>query len=194
MDPSPPLKSRPHAVPKVVAPAPRPVSEDEASRHDFRKHEGAVRGIGILYFAGTTGFLASTIGMGGFMEFAMGFLTEPWIAAASFIAFGILVLLTALGLRRLKPEGRITAIVLSCLCAVVAFLIPQPVGIIVMVVQAYILFVLFSPKSTVVCSPWYRSIVAATPQLKSRTPIAVWLLLGLMVYAALIVFGLVPSR
>jgi hypothetical protein len=87
-------------------------------------------------------------------------------------------------LRRLKPGARTPAIVMSGL-GLLAF----PLGTLI---NGYILWLLLSRKGSFILSPAYGPIVEATPHIKYRTSVWVWILLGLIV--ALLVAGVIGSQ
>ena len=85
----------------------------------------------------------------------------------------------ALGLRKLKPNVRIPAIILSALG-----LFAIPVGTIIAI---YMLYLLGSAKGRTVFSEEYAQVIAATPHIKYRSSIIVriflWLILALIILA-----------
>jgi hypothetical protein len=48
-------------------------------------------------------------------------------------------------------------------------------------INGYILYLLNSKKGTIVFPDEYKQVIAATPEIKYKTPAAVWLLLGFIV-------------
>ena len=75
-------------------------------------------------------------------------------------------------LRRLRPLARIPVGIISALG-----LLAIPLGTLI---NGYILYLLFSKKGRFILSPEYQAIVAATPEIKYRTSIVIWILLGLV--------------
>ena len=75
--------------------------------------------------------------------------------------------------RALRPGGRILGCVLSGLG-----LLGFPIGT---VINAYILYLFLSKKGRTIFSPEYQDVIAATPHVKYRTSIIVWIFLALVV-------------
>jgi hypothetical protein len=165
----------PYAPPKAhVADVAAPASEAEATRQEHVKHEAAVRSIGILYYIG-----------GGMMAVAAAVIlagVNVTELAALGLAFGIgylvlgaLSIAVGRGVRLLQPWARTTSIVLAAIG-----LLGFPIGTLI---NAYILYLLLSAKGKRIFEPDYRDIVAATPHVKYRTSIVVWIVLGVLVIA-----------
>ena len=76
-------------------------------------------------------------------------------------------------MRALKSWGRIVGCILSGLG-----LLNFPVGTLI---NAYILYLFLSKKGRMVFSAEYKDIIAATPDVKYRTSILVWIFLGILV-------------
>jgi hypothetical protein len=142
-------------------------NEAEQIRKDHIRHEASVKSVGILYFLGATVFLLASFGM----------LTAPartegaWVALL-FIGLCAVQIWTGLGLRKLKPWARVASGILSGL-GLLAF----PIGTLI---NAYILYLLFSKKGATVFSDEYKRIIEETPHIKYRTSIVVWILLGVV--------------
>jgi hypothetical protein len=58
-------------------------------------------------------------------------------------------------------------------------------------INAYILYLFLSKKGRTIFAPEYQAVIAATPEVKYRTSILVWIFLALLV--ALLAFGLLGS-
>jgi len=82
--------------------------------------------------------------------------------------------------RGLTHWGRVVGCVVSGL-GLLAF----PIGT---VINAYILYLFLSKKGRTVFSPQYKDVIAATPHVKYRTSIIVWIFLALVL--GLIVLGI----
>ena len=152
-------------------------SEAEAVRREHIKHEASVRSIGTLYYIGGAfsilGAVALLIvGFGARDEpsMPMGFLTVFFVLYA---ALGVLAIFVARGIRQLRSWARTAATVLS-----IIGLLGIPVGTII---NGYFLYLLHSAKGKRIFAPDYAAIVAATPFVKYRTSIVVWIVLGLLV-------------
>ena len=153
-------------------------------RQEYLSHEASVRSIGTLYMIGSVfGVLASLLMLMGFVIalFAGDAGGGPdgigvgvvLVFTILFFAINVFQVFLALGLRRLQNWARITAGVFS-----VPGLLGVPVGTII---SAYFLYILFSRKGAYVCSEEYHQIVAATPHIKYKTPVLVWVFAGLIV-------------
>lgn len=156
------------------------------------KHEASVKSIGTLYYIGTI-FL--TLGIVAQIVSAVGQISSSPSADVSAMgahvgeAIVMIVILGAIaalqgvagyGIRNLKPWGRIVGIVLSAIG-----LLAIPVGTII---SAYILYLLVSRKGGMVFSPEYKEIIAATPGVKYKTSLIVWIILGIFVLGVIGVF------
>jgi len=149
-------------------------SQAEAIRREHIKHEASVRSIGALYFISGAVLLVAGVGAvlsGGLGESAFG------VPAAAvliiYAAFGVLSIAVGRGIRALEPWARTTCIVLSFVG-----LIGIPIGTLV---SGYILYLLLSAKGKRLFEPDYPAIIAATPHIKYRTSVVVWIFVGLLV-------------
>jgi hypothetical protein len=165
-------------------------SETEAIRRKYLSHEASVQSIGVLYLIGGI-FSAIYVVLG-----AVGLI--GLIGAAEFnpsgaaIAGGILLLVAALtwlqlwsafGLRRLDPRVRSAATIVA-LFGLIGF----PIGTLI---SCYFLWLLHSKKGKYVFSPEYREVIDATPHIKYKTSIIVWIFLALLL--GLILFGVLAA-
>jgi hypothetical protein len=157
-----------------------PSTDDEEIRNKFINHEASVKSIGFLYY------LSGCIG--GFSGVSL--LGRPAGIDSFFVVVGIAVLGISLafiiagrGLRRLQPWSRIAGIILSVL-GMASF----PVGTFV---NGYFLYLLASSKSQFVFSDQYKRVMEATPHIKYKTSIIIWILLGLLLF--LFSVGIVAS-
>jgi hypothetical protein len=162
----------PYAPPTAeVADISSATSEAEAIRQEHIKHEASIRSISTLYFIG--GFF---LALAALTMIALPLFTER----ASFgVALGVIyVVLAALsiamarGIRRFEPWARTTAIVFACIG-----LLGFPLGTLL---NGYILYLLLSEKGKRIFAPDYAEIVAATPHIKYKTSMIVWVLLALL--------------
>jgi hypothetical protein len=80
----------------------------------------------------------------------------------------------------LRIWARVPAIILA-----VIGLLGFPIGTLL---NAYVLWLLASRKGRMVLSAEYASIVEATPHMKYRTPIVLWILLGVIVLLVVVLF------
>lgn len=151
--------------------------EAERIRQEYLKHEASVRSVGVLYYLGgafltVMGCVAVAAGAGGG---ALG-LSGVGIGAI-YLLLGVAQIWTGSGLRRLKSWARLPTGILSGLG-----LLAIPIGTLI---NAYILYLLFSQKGKMIFSEEYRDVVAQTPHIKYRTSILVWILLGLVIVGLL---------
>jgi len=146
-----------------------------------------VRSVGSLYILTALLFLAAAVLYACIPFF--GAEDGRGAVAASIglaVVFGILSWLfykLARGLRALQSWTRIpTAIVAGI------GLLGFPIGTLI---NGYIMWLVLSKKGTYVLSPEYAEIVAATPHIKQKTSILVWIFLGLIVL--LVVIGVIAA-
>jgi len=150
-------------------------SEAETIRREHIKHEASIRSIGILYYLG--GGILVLIAVGLIVAFSSR--TEATnsvavlIGAVFYLAVGVFMLFVAHAIRQLKGWARTASTVLA-----VIGLLGFPVGTLI---NVYILYLLHSAKGKRIFAPDYPAIVAATPSVKYRTSIVVWIVLGLLV-------------
>jgi Ca2+/Na+ antiporter len=168
--------ANPYAAPTARVEDVAADSAAEATRRAHISHEGSIKAVGFLYYLGgvvmTIGGLAAVVGAthadaGAFMMLFV-------------LAVGIGQLVAGWGVRSLEPWGRIIGIVLAVL-GLLAF----PIGT---VINAYILYLFVSKKGRTIFSPGYQEIIAATPQVKYKTSIIVWIFLALIL--GLLVVGI----
>ena len=100
-----------------------------------------------------------------------------------FFVLGIGQFCVGYGLRRLKRWSRVPSGILSGLG-----LLAIPIGTLI---NAYILYLIFSKKGKMVFSDEYHDIIKQTPHIKYRTSIVIWVVLGVLL--ALMGFGLLSA-
>ena len=96
------------------------------------------------------------------------------------LAVGVGQFFAGYGVRALLPWGRIIGCILSAIG-----LIGFPIGTLI---NAYILYLFLSKKGRTIYSPEYQDVIAATPHIKYRTSILVWILLALVVALVALAF------
>jgi len=152
----------------------------ETIRKEHIKHEASIKSVGFLYFLGAAFMALAGLGQ------TLGTRGEGAIIGVIFFAFSAGLIVAAVGIRSLKPWARIVSGVLSGIG-----LLGFPLGTLI---NAYILYLLFSKKGSLIFSEEYQGIIAATPHVKYRTSIVVWILVGLLLLLALVaVFGWLSS-
>jgi hypothetical protein len=101
---------------------------------------------------------------------------------AVYLVIGVLMLFVARGVRKLMPWARITTIVLACIG-----LLGFPLGTLI---NAYILYLMLAKKGKRIFEDDYKDIIEATPHVKYRTSIIVWIVLGILLLA---IIGLIAA-
>jgi hypothetical protein len=148
------------------------LTEAEMIRRKYISHEASLQSIGFIFWLGCFAMVIGTLRLigavssfrGGFrVEFAIGLL-YPVFA----VVFGWL----GRGFRKLNPRVRIPG---GIFCGLGLFALPLGT-----LINAYFLYLIFSPKSTVVFSPEYKEIIRQTPHVKCRTSLAMWIVLILL--------------
>jgi hypothetical protein len=152
--------------------------EAEIIRREHIKHEASIKSVGILYYLGGAFMgIAAVLFLFGLSNNSLGF-----GIAALYTVLALLSLAVGHELRALKPWARIAAIVLSILG-----LLGFPLGTLI---NGYILYLLLSQKGRRIFQPDYLEIVAATPEVKYRTSIVVWIVLGVLLLAIIAAISL----
>ena len=170
--------SNPYAVPAANVEDVSADPEAEAIRREHISHEASIKAVGFLYYLGGLGLTIA----GGVSLFAS---RDAGIAALMFMlaALGVAQLFAGWGVRSLRPWGRI----LGCVLSVIG-LLGFPIGTLI---NGYILYLFLSKKGRTIFGPDYQDIVAATPHVKYRTSILVWVFVALLVGLVALAF-LVP--
>ena len=140
-------------------------AEMEAVRQDHISVEASLRSVGLLYYLGTVGLIVS-----GLVMFA-----GPLQFGLISLVFGVAMGVIGYGLRTLKTWVRIPAIVLAAIG-----LLGFPVGTLI---NGYVLYLLLCAKGRYIFTPEYEEIRKATPHVRYRTSIVVWIVVGLLVLA-----------
>ncbi|MBB6095592.1 hypothetical protein HNQ60_004482 [Povalibacter uvarum] len=160
-------------------------SEMEQIRQEHIKHEASVRSIGVLYYLGA--FFLGVAGVlflvGAFSGAGLGNLGSALIAI--YLVMAVLFTAVARGIRRYQPWARTATIVLACIG-----LLGFPLGTLI---NAYILYLMLAAKGKRIFESDYPDIVAATPHIKYKTSIIVWIVLAILVLviAAVVIPALV---
>jgi hypothetical protein len=161
----------------------------EQVRRAHLSHEASIKSVGVLYLLGSIFSLfcgAVTVFTGAQSLLspdnahgaeAMG--PFELIVGGVVVGVGILLFYAGLSMRSLNPNGKTVAIAVACLG-----LVGIPIGTLI---SAYILYLLLSEKGKVVFSPEYKAIIAATPHIRYRTSIIVWIFLILLIAVVLLV-------
>ena len=170
--------SAPVADPATEAP---PLNDPEGIRLAYIGHEASVKSVGTLYVLG-----AVLIGLSAIFNLWVMFSGGGGATEASWATIAFLAIISALqfqvgsGLRKLKKSSRAIGAILAGIG-----LLGFPIGTII---SAYILYLLMSRKGTMVFSPEYQQVIAATPHIKYKSSKVMWWFL--MIVAAIIVIVL----
>ncbi len=148
-------------------------------RKKFLNHEASVKSIGLLYLLGAIFLVPIGFCTMGISAYALASnsndIDSPWvvfIVGVFEFALGILQGITGLALKKLKKWARIVGIVFSSIG-----LIGFPLGTLI---SAYFLYLLASAKGNYVFSEEYQQVIASTPEIRYKTSMVVWILLGLL--------------
>jgi hypothetical protein len=184
-----PATINPYAPPKAQVEDVVPYSgEAQAIRAEHIQREASIRSIGILYYIGGVALCLLALGALAGANVPLGRLGVNGRGSLAFmgiffLAFGVGTIFVGRGLRNLQPWARIASIVIAILG-----LLNPPAGT---VINIYILYLLFSEKGRRIFQSDYPEIVAATPDIKAKTSIVIWVLLGILVLVILAV--LIPA-
>jgi len=166
----------PYAAPAAPVEDVAANAEAEAIRKAHISHEASVKAVGILYYLGGLGVTLASLGaLFTTRQDALGL-----GASVGLLAIGVGQFFAGYGVRALRPWGRNVGCVLSALG-----LIGFPIGTLI---NAYILYLFLSKKGRMIYSPEYQDVIAATPHIKYRTSIVVWILLALVVALVALAF------
>jgi len=146
----------------------------EAVRAEHIKHEASVKSVGTLYYIGGVVLTLATLGL-----FAADVIAEAntlmVVMLALYAVFAAVSFVLGYGVRKLAAWVRIPIVIVSCIG-----LLGFPMGTLI---NGYILYLMLSEKGRRIFEPDYADIVAATPHIKYRTSILVWIVLGVLLLA-----------
>ena len=160
---------RPLVLQNLPAGVVHPDNRAEQLRKAHLSHEAYVKSVGSLYVA--AGSLILVMGMAGVISPTQAAATRGGpgfgLVAAS---LGALFIATGIGVRQLRPWSRVASGIFAGigLCSGNLF-------------GGLILYLLFSKKGAMVFSEPYREVIAVTPHIKYRTPLYLWILLGIVI-------------
>jgi len=150
-------------------------SDSELVRKAHIAHEASVKSIGLLYWLGGV-----VIFIGGLVNLFDGHAKPVDMAiGAALLLLAVVQIWVGTGLRKLNKTARIVTGVFSGIG-----LLGFPLGT---VINGYILYLLFGKKGVVVFSDPYKEVIAATPLIKYKTSVVVWILLGLVALFILLI-------
>jgi len=164
--------ANPYAVPTANVEDVVADPQAEAIRRAHINHEASIRSVGLLDYLG--GALLVIVAAASLV----GSSREAWGTASMLVlaALGIALIFAGWGVRALRRWGQITGCVVS-----VIGLLGFPFGTLI---NGYILYLLLSKKGRTIFAPEYKDVIAATPHVKYRTSILVWIFLALLVALA----------
>ena len=182
-------EQNPYAAPSSFEPKqPDLGSDNEQIRKKYLSHEASVQSFGLLFLLGS--IIVMTMGIGNVVSVVGSNSSNPGLAVSGialllvslFIgAIAVLQAFVGIGLRRLDPWSRFAAMVFA---AVGLFVFP--IGTII---NGYLLYLLLCKKGQYVFSVEYAQVRAATPHIKYKTSIIVWIFLSLLL--GVILLGLI---
>jgi hypothetical protein len=157
----------PYAAPTAPVEDVSANAQAEATRKAHISHEASIKAVGILYYlGGVLVTLAAAGGLLGARDASIGL-------TLLLIGVGVGQFFAGWGVRALRKWGRTVGCILSAIG-----LIGFPIGTLI---NGYILYLFLSKKGRTIFSPEYQEVIAATPHIKYRTSIVVWILLALVV-------------
>jgi hypothetical protein len=180
------------------------LSQAELIRKSHLNHEANIQSFGCLYtLGGILGILGAIfyIGLGIFVlaggsppaagaGAGAGAPQEPLVAGIITSVVGVVFLVIASAqlfagrsMQTLNPSGKILAVVVSAIG-----LLGFPCGTII---SGYLLYLLLSAKGEMVFSSAYKEVMQATPHIRYRTSIIVWIFLFLLI--GVILLGVVGA-
>ena len=130
-------------------------------------------GIGILVMAGGVvpkGLESMVFGAGGDQLVSGGLTT---LVGVVFLAIAVAQLFAGRSMQTLNPSGKILAIVVAAIG-----MLQFPCGTLI---SGYLLYLLVSAKGRTVFSSAYKEVMQATPHIRYRTSIIVWIFLFILI-------------
>ena len=175
------------------------MSQAELIRTSHLSHEANIQSLGCLYllggiFGAISGVAYVAVGIGMLCNLIPAMEDQPQMDAtvAGVMQIGIGVVTLAMSflqlyagrtMQTLNASGKIPAVIIS-----VIGLLGFPCGT---MISAFALYLLLSSKGEMVYSPQYKEIVQATPHIRYKTSIIVWILLFILL--GLIAFGIIAA-
>jgi hypothetical protein len=120
-------------------------------------------------------------GLLGYNQFEPGNPGPSYLTAVFFLVFAAAEGWIGWHLRKLDPRAKIPATLLAIL-GLLAF----PIGTLI---NIYVLYLLHSAKGKYVFSPEYRAVITATPQIRYKMSIIVWIFIWFVLALVLLVAG-----
>ena len=170
------------------------LSQAELIRKSHLSHEANIQGFGCLYtLGGILGILGAIFYIGiGIFVMAGGVVSEELasmvfgaggdrlvsgglttLVGVVFLAIAVAQLFAGRSMQTLNPSGKILAIVVAAIG-----MLQFPCGTLI---SGYLLYLLVSAKGRTVYSSAYKEVMQATPHIRYRTSIIVWIFLFLLI-------------
>jgi len=162
----------PYAAPGAVVEDIAANPEADAIRRAHIGHEASIKAVGILYYLGG---VVMTVG-------GLAFLQSDRLSALLLVLIGVAQLFAGWGVRGLQSWGRVVGCVLSAIG-----LLGFPIGTLI---NGYVLYLFLSKKGRTIFAPEYQDVIAATPDVKYRTSILVWIVLALLIALVVAAFAI----
>ena len=162
----------PYAAPTAAVEDVSANPEADAIRRAHIGHEASIKAVGILYYLGAVVLAVA----------AFSLLQSDTAIALGVILVAVAQLFAGWGVRGLRTWGRAIGCVLSVL-GLFAF----PIGTLI---NGYVLYLFLSKKGRTIFAPEYQDVIAATPDVRYRTSIVVWIVLALLVAMVVAAFVL----
>ncbi len=163
-------------IPAITTAAMIPPADAETVRKQYLTHEASLKSIGALYLLGSVIMLVvGIVSLFGLLPDESRDRAPSFhvIMGVLFIAIGAIQFQIGRWLRALNPKARTPATIFAILG-----LLGFPFGTLI---NGYILYLLRSKKGAMVFSESYSEVIAATPHIKYKTSIVVWIFVGLLV-------------
>lgn len=159
------------------------LQNSEIIRKTHLSHEANIRALGLLYYFNSAMMLLGAVGIVLIATTDPSSIPESTttlvVSAVVALFLGIVFAFVGRGLRTLTGWARTVGI----LFAVVGLLV-FPIGTLI---NAAFLYLFLSGKGAYVFTPEYQNVIAATPHVKYKTSMIVWVALGVLV--AILVLG-----
>jgi hypothetical protein len=167
----------PYAAPRANIERAEIGGEAETIRKEHINTEASIQAVGRLYLLGCfltmLTFIAVIVGATLSRSEGTFTLISFLPSAIALLCISALYGAAGFGLRKLKPWARTVATIVS-----VIGLLGFPIGTLI---SGYILYLLWSKKGRVIFTSDYQDVIAATPHIKYKTSLLVWIILGIVI-------------
>lgn len=176
------MSENPYQAPQAHEPPPVPAESFQAYAEEVRRthlgQEAQIKSLGTLYYLGG---ILSIIGVASLVATTKELTTDVIGGLAITALFVPVQFLVGYGLNQFKTWARITALVFAFLGLFVF-----PVGTVICII---VIVLLLLKKNTMIFSPAYKEIVAATPHIKRKSSIVFKVALAFMALIILLVLA-----